>query len=94
MSHPAVRQADTGATIDVWVVPNSSRVGVAGLHGDRVRIRVSAPPEEGKANKAVAEVLADALDAPVAIVRGMSSRHKVFKVTGLDPEQICRKLGI
>jgi uncharacterized protein (TIGR00251 family) len=94
MSHPAVRQADTGVTIDVWVVPNSSRVGVAGLHGDKIRIRVSAPPEAGKANRAVADVLGDALGMPVAIVRGMSSRHKVFKVTGLDPEQICRKLGI
>lgn len=81
-------------TIDVWVVPNSSRSGIAGLHGDKVKIRVSAPPEQGKANADVADILESTLGAPVRLIRGMSGRHKVFKVTGLDPELIRRKLGV
>jgi uncharacterized protein (TIGR00251 family) len=92
-SHP-VRVSGSDVTIDVWVVPNSSRSGIAGLHGDKVKIRVSAPPEGGKANAHVADILESTLGVPVRLVRGMSGRHKVFKVTGLDPELICRKLGV
>lgn len=89
-----MRQSGPAVTIDVWVVPNSSQSGITGLHGDKLRIRVSAPPEGGKANAEVAEILEHALGAPVLLVRGMSSRHKVFTVTGLDPGLVCRELGI
>lgn len=86
--------SDGEVTIDVWVVPNSSQRGIAGLHGDKVKIRVSAPPEGGKANAEVEDLLESAIGAPVLLIRGMRGRHKVFKVTGLDPELICRKLGV
>jgi hypothetical protein len=92
-THP-VRRSGSDVTVDVWVVPNSSRPGIAGLYGDKLRIRVSAPPEGGRANRELGEVLEAALGVPVRLIRGMSSRHKVFQVTGLDPEPICRKLGI
>ena len=89
-----MRSSGREATIDVWVVPNSSRRAIAGLHGDRLKIRVSAPPEGGRANAEAVELLESALGAPVRLIRGMNRREKVFEVTGLDPELICRKLGV
>lgn len=94
MSTDPVRQEGPDVIVDVWVVPNSSQPGVTGRYGDKLRIRVSAPPERGKANGEVGEILEHALGAPVRLIRGMGSRHKVFKVSGIDQELVCRKLGI
>lgn len=67
----------------VHATPRSGRdevVGVeAGAQGDEVRVRVTAPPDGGKANKAVCKVLAQALGVPktsVMVVSGQTSRHK------------------
>ena len=73
--------------LHVKVVPGSSRDRVAGRYGDGVKVQVSAPPEDGKANKAVVAVLADALGvkpAQVALVRGHAQPQKVFEVSGID----------
>ena len=61
-----VRQIPSGWEIRVKAVPGSSRSRIAGVLGDRLKIQVAAPPEDGKANKAVAEVLAQWLGAGAA----------------------------
>ena len=83
------------ARITLKVHPRSKRVGVTVLEGGVVEVRVSAPPDRGKANAAVVGALADALDVPVSaveIVRGRSTREKVVIVEGLSQEEAMRRI--
>ena len=69
---------------------------MAGRHGDGWRLRVSAPPEDGRANAAVERLVARALGAhtrDVRIVRGHSARDKVIEIDGLGAEQVDRALA-
>lgn len=76
--------------MDVWAVPGSSRTEIAGMHGGALRIRVSAPPEGGKANRALEDVLADISSAQVVLVRGPGSRRKRFLVKDVEPAELVR----
>ncbi len=82
--------------LHVKVVPKSSRNCVAGWIGDTLKVCVTAPPEKGKANMAVEEVLAEALGLPrehVRIIIGKASTRKVVEVDGLDELEMHRKLA-
>ncbi len=79
----------------VKVVPKASRAGLAGWMGDALKVRVTAPPERGRANDAVCEVLADALAVPVdrvRIVAGHASPRKVLEIEGLDDAEARRRI--
>ena len=81
--------------VHLKVVPGGSRDALGGPLGDRLKVRVSAPPEGGKANRAVLKLLADALGLSVralTIVRGASSPLKTVEVNGLGPEDVGRLL--
>lgn len=68
------------------VQPGASRSGVAGLHGERLKLRLAAPPVDGKANAALIEFLADRLGVPrrdLRIAAGEASRIKRVAVRGL-----------
>lgn len=83
--------------IDLKVVPGASRSGVAGVLGDRVKVRVAAPPQEGRANDAVRDLLADALGVrprDVTIVSGHGSPEKTARVAGVDAATAARRLGV
>jgi uncharacterized protein (TIGR00251 family) len=83
-----------GIAFEVQVVPRSSRSEIAGVHGDRLRIKVNAPPVEGAANHAVRATIAKAFGVAqrqVTILRGLASRMKRIHVTGVD-EAIARKI--
>jgi uncharacterized protein (TIGR00251 family) len=67
------------------VQPGAKRTEVAGLHGEALKIRLAAPPVDGKANEALLSFIADKFDVPqrgVELLRGGQSRHKMVKVTG------------
>lgn len=77
------------------VVPGASRSGVVGEHGDALRIRVSAPPERGRANAALRALLAELLGVSrrdVEIVRGASSRRKTVRVSGRTVSEVADRL--
>ncbi len=87
---PAVRVA-------LKVVPGSRREEIAGMLGERLKVRVSAPPEDGKANRAVCRVLAGALgvsERDVTIVAGASNPEKVARVAGLRGAEVRERLGL
>lgn len=69
-----------GFEVDVWVVPGSSRDSVDGNHGSALKVRVSAPADQGRANAAVAALLSAHFGAPATLVRGTTSRAKTFRV--------------
>lgn len=89
MSQPTVR-------LPVKVVPGSSRTVIAGWMGDTLRVRVSAPPERGKANAAVEALLSEVLGlsrGEARIVSGGTSPHKVVEITGLRKTELRRRLS-
>ena len=77
------------------VQPKARRIGVTVSEAGDVIVRVSAPPERGKANGAVVEAIAHALWVPssaVEIVRGYTTRDKVLVVDGLTQEEAMSRL--
>jgi hypothetical protein len=80
----------------VRVQPRASREGIDGWRGGALRVRVSAPPVDGDANRAVIAVLARALGlrpGALRIVQGARGRDKLVKVDGLTPGDVERRLG-
>ena len=89
-----VRSSGEGVIVAVWAVPGSSRTEIVGVHGGRIKVRVSAPPEGGRANSALVSYLEDTLGTDVELVAGMASRSKLFRVKGLEAGSVRRKLGL
>ncbi len=88
--------AQPQATLSVRVQPRASRNEVAGLVGETLKIRLTAPPVEGEANAACLKFLADLLDlAPsrLEILRGERSRTKVIRITGLTQDEVRARLS-
>jgi uncharacterized protein len=78
------------------VSPGGERAEVVGRYGAAWKVRVSAPPEGGRANEAVVRLLADTLGLPrrdVAIVSGHGARDKVVTLIGIDAEELEARLG-
>ncbi|MBP2677704.1 MAG: hypothetical protein H6R41_745 [Deltaproteobacteria bacterium] len=91
------RPAGPSATVSVRVVPRSSKEGVAGCEGGVVRIRLNAPPVEGKANEALVRFLAKAVGVPkgsITLVAGERGRSKIVRVAGLTREALMAALGL
>jgi len=86
----------TGAAITVKVIPRSSHNEIAGIQEDgTVKIRLTAAPVEGMANKALVEFLADVLDiakSKIEIIGGMTGRNKLVTITDLDPETVQKRI--
>lgn len=82
---PFARRIPGGLELRLKVVPGASRSAIAGILGDRLKVRVAAPPEEGKANRAVVALLDDWLGVRgTAIVLGYASPEKTAVAPGLD----------
>lgn len=84
------------ARISVTVSPGAARTELVGRHGDGWKARVAAPPERGRANDALVELLADALDVPrssIRVVSGLTAKAKVVEVDGLAPGEAERRLA-
>ena len=76
--------------------PGATRAGVVGRYGQAWKVRVAAPPEGGRANDAVARLLADTLSIPrdaVTLVSGQSARDKIVELTGIDEIETERRLS-
>ena len=82
-----LREYDDGIELDLQVVPRASKEGLGPLQGDRVKLRVGAPPVDGAANEAVRRLLADLLDVP----RGETGRKKTVRIGG-DPRALGRRV--
>ncbi len=77
--------------------PRASRDEVAGLQGEAVKVRVTAPPVEGEANEAVVRLLSRSLEVPrsaVTIARGHGGRRKRVRIEGLEAAEVRRRLGV
>ena len=88
--------ADSGGTvIKVKVIPRSSRTEILGKENDIYRMKLTDPPVEGKANKAVIELLAEKLGVPkreIEIVSGKTGRLKTIRIRGLAAGEVAQAL--
>jgi uncharacterized protein (TIGR00251 family) len=91
-----VQDARETTTIEVKAVPRASRDEIAGWLGAAVKVRVTAPPEAGRANTAIEDVLAAALGvrrATVTVVAGHTAARKRVAIEGLGRAEVDRRLG-
>ncbi len=90
-----IRASEDGVVVAVAVVPGARREGIVGPHGSRIKVRVSAPPERGKANEAVVALLVEATGADSGeVVSGHGHRFKVVRLDGIDVAQANRALDV
>jgi uncharacterized protein (TIGR00251 family) len=81
----------------VWAAPGARRSEIAGVADGRLRVRLAAPAQEGRANRELVTFLAAVLDvrrADVAVVAGASGRRKLVRVTGLTEDEARRRLRL
>jgi uncharacterized protein len=95
---PACRRDGTDLVLEVRVQPRAAGSGLAGLHGERLRIRLQAPPVDGKANAALVEFMADLFGIPrarVTIEHGLTGRDKRLRLHGVTtvPAPVAAVLG-
>ena len=82
---------DGRITLTLHIQPGAKKTECAGLHGDALKIRLAAPPVDGKANEALVKFVASALSLPksaVSLKSGQTSRRKVLEVIGSSPESV------
>jgi uncharacterized protein (TIGR00251 family) len=83
------------AILRFQIVPNAKQNNVTGEHGDAIKIKLRAPPLEGKANAALRSFLAEELEISerkIVLERGEKSRDKLVRIEGLSEEEVRRRL--
>jgi uncharacterized protein (TIGR00251 family) len=78
-------------TLTIKIVPRARKNQIAGIEGDALKIRLNAPPVEGKANDALVEFLAKTLGiarAQIEIVAGHTARRKIVRVRGISAREV------
>ncbi len=81
--------------IETRIIPRASRNEIVGIEDGVARIRVTSPPVDGKANKAVSELLSKQLDVPkknIRIVSGEKSRNKRIRIKGISADEFLMRM--
>ena len=92
-----IHDSSAGATFAVKVQPRAKKNAITGELGHALKLALTAPPIEGRANEACIEFFANLLNVPrssVTIASGASSRNKVIRVAGLSAEAVRKRLGL
>ena len=92
-----IRQSKQGVVLAVVAKPGAKKDDIVGLYGTSLKVAVTAAPEKGKANKAIAKLLAKRLGiAPsnVSIVGGETSKQKRILVQGVPAGEVASRLGV
>ncbi|NJE03350.1 DUF167 domain-containing protein [Thermococcus sp. MV11] len=91
-----LKETKDGTLLLVYVQPKAKRNEVEGIDEwrGRLKVKIKAPPVEGKANKELVKFLSKVLGTEVKIIRGEASREKDLLVRGLGVEEIKKKLKV
>jgi hypothetical protein len=87
----------TYALISVHVTPRTGRDEIVGWRDDELAVRVTAPPDDGKANAAVCKLIASRLGvakSAAAVARGAASRHKSIRLEGVTDAEVAAAFGM
>jgi uncharacterized protein (TIGR00251 family) len=90
-----IRETSKGVLLPVRAMPRASKNEIQGLHGDALKVRLQAPPVEGKANQALIRFLSEALNIPrsqLSIASGETGRNKAVLITGITKQQLIERL--
>ncbi len=90
-----LRATTAGVEIAITVVPRSSRCEIAGVQNEMLKVKLTSPPAEGKANAQCIEFIAKLLSiskSQIAIIQGKTSRRKVLKINGVTEKELKEKL--
>ncbi|MGB8916053.1 MAG: DUF167 domain-containing protein [Candidatus Sulfotelmatobacter sp.] len=93
----AIHETPGGVTFAVKVHPRAKKNAITGELSDALKVSLTAPPIDGKANQACIEFCAKLLKVPrssVTIASGQSSRQKVIRVIGLSAEEVRQRVGV
>jgi uncharacterized protein len=93
--HRVVDAVDDKVVIAVHAQPGAGKSEVVGRHGDALKVRVAVPPERGRANEAIASLLAETLGVPakaVTLTSGASARAKRFTVADMELDDVLDAL--
>jgi uncharacterized protein (TIGR00251 family) len=90
-----IRETSKGVLLPVRAVPRAAKNEIQGVHGDALKVRLQAPPVEGKANQALIRFLSDTLDIPrsqLSVASGETGRNKAVLITGMTRETLVSLL--
>ncbi len=93
----AIQETEHGVLLRLRVQPRASAERFEGVHGNQLRVRLTAPPVEGAANAACIAFVARQLGIKRSAIRlqaGEKSRDKLLHITGMTPAQVAAALGI
>lgn len=88
-------ESGDGVILAVKARPQAGRTAIVGLHGSALKVAVAAAPEKGKANRAIIELLADALSlhkGAIEIVKGDTTPDKRIRIVGVTADELRRRL--
>jgi uncharacterized protein len=91
-----IHDTPVGATFAVRVHPRAKKDAITGELGDALKLALTAPPLNGRANEACIDFFANLLDVPrssVTIASGETSRNKVIRVAGIAADEVRRRIG-
>jgi uncharacterized protein (TIGR00251 family) len=91
-----LEESGSGVTFAIKVHPRAKKNAITGELGDALKVSLTAPPIEGRANQGCVEFFAKLLKVPrssVTIASGQTSRRKVIRVAGLTAQQVRDRLG-
>jgi uncharacterized protein len=91
-----VNETAKGATFAVKVQPRARKNAITGMVGNALKLALTAPPVEGKANQALIEFFADFFEIPrssVSIASGETSRNKLVRVNGISAQRVRERLA-
>lgn len=93
-----LKYTETGFRLTLHVQPGAKKTETCGEHGEALKVRLAAPPVEGKANAALIAWLADRFDLPrreVILLSGEKNRHKLVELASHpDEAEVLRRLGL
>ena len=95
MSPSFVKDVEDGCTLSVRVHPGARKNSVIGVHEEALKIALTAPPVDGKANETLIAFLAEALRLPrarITIAAGLTSRAKIVRITGRSAAEVAAAL--
>ena len=93
----SIQESSGGVTFTVRVHPRAKKNAITGELGDALKLSLTSPPVEGRANEACIEFFANLLKLPrssVTIASGQTSRRKVIRVSGLSAEEVRMRIGM
>jgi len=91
----AIREGDNGVSFAVKVHPRAKKNAITGEIGEALKISLTAPPSDGRANEACIAFLAELLNVPrssITITSGQSSRNKMIRVAGVNEDWVRGRL--